>query len=145
MEIIDKTYKLNLRRIFECCEIVCKWYLPGTLDEHNMLWALLSIYQEELALKYMGFYSNFLSKGLFVYALGKGNETFMRKALQVEAFEKNMYTDPMVIQTMLSFFVEDSSKTNFILNVLLLTDISLWRTYYLEELLDIFDTYLDGK
>ena len=46
MEIIDKTYKLNLRRIFECCEIVCKWYLPGTLDEHNMLWALLSIYQK---------------------------------------------------------------------------------------------------
>ena len=40
---------------------------------------------------------------------------------------------------MLSFFKTEGSKTNFILNVLLLTDISLWKPEYLDELLLIFD------
>lgn len=63
----------------------------------------------------------------------------------MEAFDKQMYTDPMVVQTMLAFFKDDGSKTNFILNVLLLTDITLWKTHYLEELIDIFEEYLEGN
>ena len=56
-----------------------------------------------------------------------------------------MYRDPMVVQTMLSFFQTEGSKTNFILNVLLLTDISLWKPDYLDELLLIFDEcYIQG-
>ena len=51
----------------------------------------------------------------------------------------------MVVHTMLSFFKEDGSKTNFILNVLLLTDITLWKTHYLEELIEIFEEYLEGN
>ena len=89
LEIISRVYKnTNNKRIEECCETVCKWFLIGKGDEHNMLWALLSQYQEPLALKYMGYYSHFLEKGLFVYALGNNNTTFMQKALQMEAFDK---------------------------------------------------------
>ena len=45
---------------------------------------------------------------------------------------------------MLEFFENDGSKTNFILNVFLQTDISLWRPCYLGKLLDLFDTYETG-
>ena len=69
-----------------------------------MLWALLSQDLDELALEYMGKYDKFVRKGLFVYALGHNNTTFMQKALLLQAFDKQMYRDPMVVQTMLSFF-----------------------------------------
>jgi len=39
-----------------------------------------------------------------------------------------MYTDIMVVKLILAYFQEDGSKTNFILNVLLLAEISLWKT-----------------
>ena len=89
-----------------------------------MLWALLSIYQDELAISYMGFYSDFLKEGLFVYALRNNNADFMREALQMQAFDKSMYSNMQVVKAMLAFFKNDGSKTNFILNVILLTDIS---------------------
>ena len=63
----------------------------------------------------------------------------------MQAFEKQMYREDYVVSTMLQFFKEDPSKTNFILNVLLLTDISLWRPVYLELLLEIFESYLEGN
>lgn len=93
-----------------------------------MMWALLSQYEEKLALKYMGYYCHFLDKGLFVFALSNNNTTFMQKALQAKAFDKKMYTDIMVVKLILAYFQEDGSKTNFILNVLLLAEISLWKT-----------------
>lgn len=46
---------------------------------------------------------------------------------------------------MLTFFENDGSKTNFILNVILLTDISSWKTNLLYKLLDIFGTYNDEE
>ena len=63
----------------------------------------------------------------------------------MQAFEKQMYREDYVVSTMLHFFKEDPSKTNFILNVFLLTDISLWRPVYLEQLLEIFEAYLEGN
>ena len=38
-----------------------------------------------------------------------------------------MYQDPKVVNSILTFFEEDGSMTNFILNVLLLTDIAQWK------------------
>ena len=130
------------------CEAVCKWYLAQEFnedgqpkDDHNMLWALLSISRDDLAIQYMGSYDDFLKEGLFVYALHNNNSDFMRDALQMQAFDKGMYTNMQVVRAMLTFFKNDGSKTNFILNVILLTDISGWKPNLLEELLDIFSTY----
>ena len=145
LEIINRVYAKTPRRIESCCESVCKWFIKGDKDEHNMLWGLLSQYQELLCLKYMGYYWRFLDMGLFIYALSNNNTTFMQKALRMQAFEKQMYREDYVVSTMLQFFKEDPSKTNFILNVLLLTDISLWRPVYLELLLEIFESYLEGN
>ena len=38
----------------------------------------------------MGIYSRFLTKGLFVFALDHNNTTFMREALKLQAFDKQM-------------------------------------------------------
>ena len=46
-----------------------------------------------------------------------------------------MCQNAVVVTTMLGFFRSDPSKTNFILNVLLLTDIAVWKPAFLEELL----------
>ena len=93
-----------------------------------MLWALLAKNQEVLALEQMGHYHHYLKKELFVYALSNDNTKFMKEALRMQAFEQSMFSDAKVIAAMLSFFTQDGSKTNFILNVLLLTDISVWKT-----------------
>ena len=93
----------------------------------------------------MGYYHRFLNKGLFIYALGNNNKDFMQEALRKQAFDKEMYREDMVVQTMLKFFLNDGSKTNFLLNVFHLTDISQWRPPFIKELLGIFDEqYLNG-
>ena len=109
-----------------------------------MLWGLLAIFQEQLALKYMGKYYLYLNKGLFVFALQNNNEIFMQEALRRQAFEKSMYREDMVVQTMLKFFENDGSKTNFLLNIFLLTDIEQWRPPQIKQLISIFETYLEG-
>ena len=95
-------------------------------------------------MKYMGYYMRFLDKKLFVYALDNNNTYFMQEALKKQAFDKEMYQNPKVVSTMLSLFKADGSKTNFILNVLILTDIAQWKTKFLNILLEIFDEFLGG-
>ena len=46
---------------------------------------------------------------------------------------------------MLKFFEDDGSKTNFILNVLLLLDISQWKIKSLDKLVEKFENYLEGS
>ena len=69
----------------------------------------------------------------------------MQEALKMQAFDKQMYTNTSVVTAILSFFEADGSKTNFILNVLLLTDITQWKTKFLEELLSLFEEYTEGE
>ena len=55
-----------------------------------------------------------------------------------------MYRSDMVVSTMLGFFKDDGSKTNFLLNVFLLTDISQWKPQFLGELLDVFGEFVEA-
>ena len=45
------------------------------------------------------------------------------------AFEQYIFTDEQVIKRML-VYLEDGSKTNFVLIVLLLSDVVLWKQKY---------------
>ena len=45
---------------------------------------------------------------------------------------------------MLTYFKQDGSMTNFILNVLLLLDISTWRFKQLDELMDMFNNFIEA-
>lgn len=58
------------------------------------------------------------------------------------AFDKSILKEDLVIQKMLEM-LNYGSKTNFILNVLSLVDISLWRNQRLKELIDMFKGYIE--
>jgi hypothetical protein len=58
-----------------------------TLADDDILSALLEHYEEEICLKFMGYYSRFLNKELFLLALRNNNDVFMQRALIMGAFE----------------------------------------------------------
>ena len=93
----------------------------------------------------MGYYDQFLTKGLIIYALAQNSTYFMEVALNQQAFDSKDFREPMIIRKLIDMFIEDGSKTNLILNVFLLTDIATWRPPFLEQLLGIFDDYLEGN
>ena len=142
---VSDAYENNEKVRKDSCKEVCEWMMVGDSEEHNVLGALLEQNMEELALDYMGWYMRFLDKGLFIFALSNNNTHFMKEALKKQAFDKQMYTNAKVVSTMLAFFKDDASKTNFILNVLLLTDIALWKQRFLEELIELFELYTEGE
>lgn len=74
----------------------------------------------------MGYYSHDISEKLFLYALRNDNTMFMKKALLMGAFDPNVFKDDKVIEMML-VFLDEGNKTNFVLNVLMLSDVTLWK------------------
>ena len=79
-----------------------------------------------------------------MFALQNGNESFVENSLLNSAFDQKDLLDQNVIIFILTIFELDGSKTNFILNVLLLLDISLWKIRYLERLISMFDNYINS-
>jgi len=74
----------------------------------------------------MGYYSHDIDKTLFLFALEHDNSLFMKESLLMGAFDHKIFNDDEVI-TKLLIFLEDGNKTNYILNVLLLSDVTLWK------------------
>jgi len=58
------------------------------------------------------------------------------------AFEQNIFNDEDVIIKML-LFLDEGNKTNFILNVLLLSNVTLWKNSYLQELVEKFKNFTE--
>jgi len=58
------------------------------------------------------------------------------------AFDQNIFKDEDVIVKML-LFLDEGNKTNFILNVLLLSNVTLWKNNYLQELVDKFKNFTE--
>lgn len=77
-----------------------------------------------------------------MHSLDNNNKNFMQYALQKGAFEKKIFSDETVIERMLDIML-DGSKTNTILNSLLLMDITLWKNNYLMNLLSFFNDYVE--
>ena len=110
------------------------------ITDDNILYSLLYHYEEELALKFMGYYSKFIDKDLFTYSLEHGNKMFIKESLLMGAFDKQIFKEEEVIGNILQI-LKDGGNTNFLLNVLLTIDISMWKNKYLKELLEIFNNY----
>ncbi len=117
--------------------IICNWM---TLVKDNILEALLKGFFEEECLAFMGYYSSFLNKDLFLFALSNNNDLFMQKALLMGAFDKTELQEVEVIDNILANF-EDGSKTNYILNILLLIGIDVWKNKSLKKLIDMFENF----
>lgn len=61
----------------------------------------------------------------------------------MKAFDQSMFKNTKVVKAMLSFFENDGSKTNFILKVILLTDISQWKPNLLDKLLELLGAFIE--
>ena len=102
--------------------------------------ALLSHNFDDLAIDNMGYYNAFLNQDLFVYCMTHGNNIFLRKALLLAAFDKMIFREDKVINSMLNI-LQEGYRTNFLLNILSLIDISVWKNKHLKEIIEIIDSY----
>jgi len=92
----------------------------------------------------MGYYSHLLDDSLFIFALMNGNELFLKKAIVKSAFDKMLFREEIVIVQMLQILIE-GYRINFILNVLNLIEIGIWKNKYLQEIVDSFKNYLEDQ
>lgn len=114
------------------------------ITSDNILVALLYHYYDNLALDFMGYYSKFLDKNLFIYSLNHGNTMFLQHALLKGAYDKIIFKDEEVISQML-VILKEGCRTNFSLNVLLLVDITIWKNKFLKDLIEVFSDYVDNS
>ena len=148
-DIIKNMYEQSAM-IKQGIKIVCEWML---ITEDNILLALLYHYQDALALDFMGYYSKFIDKDLFLYSMNHGNRMFLQHALLMGAFDKTIFKEEEVVAQILVILKQvlcvfmlvyrDGCRTNFLLNVLLLIDISMWKNKHLKELLQVFEDYVE--
>ena len=89
----------------------------------------------------MGHFKIFLNKQLFLFSLYKNNKDFIQQSLLMNVFEKLIFKEDEVVGTILEYFEKYGSKTIFLLNTMLLTDISLWKNEPLSELIKMFSEF----
>jgi hypothetical protein len=111
------------------------------ISSDNILVALLFHHFDDLASDYMGYYSHFLDKDLFIYCITNGNNFFLRKALLMSAFDKWIFRDDGIINEMLTI-LKEGYRTNFLLNILTLIDISVWKNKHFKDLIMIINGYI---
>ena len=109
---------------------------------NNIIRCLLAHHQDILAVDYMGVYNKLLNKQLLIYCIDHGNIYFLRNALLLAAFDKMLFREDLVILELLTILKKGYS-TNFILNILSLIDISVWKNKRLKSLIEIINDYVD--
>lgn len=97
---------------------------------------------DELAIEYMGYYSHFLDKELFIHCMTHGNIFFLQKALILAAFDKMIFREDSVISQILDI-LNQGYRTSFLLNIVILIDISVWKNKHLKELVEIINDYVE--
>lgn len=112
------------------------------LSSDNILVALLSHNLDDLTIQYMGYFSHFLDKDLFIFTMMHGNNIFLQNALLLAAFDKLIFREEIVIENVLNV-LKDGFRTNFLLNVLTLIDISVWKNKHMKDLIDIINDYVE--
>jgi len=88
----------------------------------------------------MGIYSKFLDDDLFLHSLKKNNKQFIQESLFMGAFDKQIFKKKRVVEQIIEY-MKIGSKTIFLLNILILTDISVWKNYQLIELIQLFRNF----
>ena len=111
---------------------VVEWRI---INNDNILIALLSEHFDALAVNYMGLFSHLLDQNLFIFCITNGNNFFLQKALLLSAFDKMIFREEVVIKEVLSI-LKDGYRTNFLMNILTLIDISVWKNKHLKELIE---------
>jgi hypothetical protein len=81
---------------------------------------------DEIAVEYMGEYSYLLNKELLITCIKHGNSYFLKQALVLAAFDKMLFLEDDLIKEIL-VSLKRGYCTNFILNIISLIDISVWK------------------
>lgn len=63
-----------MKETFKKIKFIMDWRI---ISKDNILIALLSHHFDEIAIKYMGYYSHLLDKELFIYCITHGNNEFL--------------------------------------------------------------------
>lgn len=120
-------------------ETILDWKVDSN---DNILHALLTHNMDKKASEYMGIYSHFLDEDLFLYCIDHGNNIFLQDALLLSAFDKMIFREEQVIGEILNI-LREGHRTNFIMNVLTLVDISVWKNKHLNDLVQVINGYVD--
>jgi hypothetical protein len=96
--LVQKNYADDKQRAHEKIREILEWKVKS---KNNILMALLVHHLDELAIEYMGYYSNFLDKALFGHCMTHGNTYFLQKALLLAAFDKMIFREDSVISQIL--------------------------------------------
>jgi hypothetical protein len=123
----------------EKIRIILDWKI---MTGDNILIALLSLHLDDLAIEFMGYYSHFLDRHLFIYCMTHGNTYFLQNALLFAAFDKMIFREDTVIIEILTI-LKEGYRTNFLMNILSLIDISVWKNKHLKDLIEIINDYVD--
>ena len=81
---------------------------------------------------------------LFNFCLETGNNHFLQTALKLSGFSKDIYREQEVVNNIL-LILKDGCRTNFILNVLSLTDIHFWKHRHIQQLIEVINDYVTMK
>jgi hypothetical protein len=143
---ISKENKFGERnRVERNIKRVLDWRIqPDENINNNIIRCLLAHHLDVMAVDYMGLYNKLLNKDLLIYCIDHGNIYFLRNALLLAAFDKMLFREDQVIIELLTILKRGYS-TNFILNILSLIDISVWKNKRLKSLIEIINDYVDDK
>ena len=122
----------------EVIEKVVNWMI---VSEDNIIIAMLIHHMDELAVKYMGYYSHHLDKDCLIFCITHGNKVFIQNALLMAAFDKMLFKEEVVITEILNI-LKEGYRTNFLMNIIALIDISVWKNKYLKDLIDVINDYV---
>lgn len=141
----------------ETIKLICNWQLDfkdilikreleedaNEEDEDNILKALLEHRLEDLTIEFMGMYGDvFINKTLFLFSLANNYNLFIQQSLLIGAFDKQIFKSPEVVDKILEC-LNFGSKTNFLLNTMILTDVSLWKNDKLVKLIEMLSGFID--
>ena len=133
----EKHYQIDLyiKRVLD-------WHIDADNSiDNNIIRCLLALNLDAIAVDYMGVYNYLLNKELLIYCIEHGKNYFLQNALLVAAFDKMLFRDDDVINELLST-LKEGYCTNFILNIISLIDISVWKNNRMKSLIEIINDYI---
>lgn len=125
-------------RITKEIKICCLWMIDS---DDNILSALLYHQEDQLALAFLGDYSKFRNQDLFLFSLEKNSQEFIKQSLIMGAFDKDTFKKEEVVEKILEYFTI-GSKTIFLLNTMILTDVSVWNVKQIEQLINMLSDFV---
>lgn len=88
----------------------------------------------------IGYYYQDIDHHLLMFCLANGNEIFLKYALKLQAFDTMIFRKDDVINHFITL-LKEGARTNYLLNILTLIDLGLWKNKQLRDLIDVFSDY----